>query len=128
MNDASFLQEPVNRDKRLKLLSHDELSANIYLFLIAGYETSSTALAYSAYVLAKEPRIQVKLQEAIDNDLKDDSDYEQILNITYLNWFIDEVLRMYPIAPLAMTRECNQTTNVRGHLIEKGKPTIYCTL
>ncbi len=40
--------------------------SNVFLFMIAGYETTSTALAYSTYVLATKPEIQDKLVEEID--------------------------------------------------------------
>ena len=37
------------------------------IFLIAGYETTSTALGFTAYDLAVNPRVQEKLQEEIDS-------------------------------------------------------------
>ncbi|CAF1463643.1 unnamed protein product [Rotaria sordida] len=48
-----------------KLTKH-EIAANIALFMIAGYETTSTALSYIAYALATHPNEQRKLQEHID--------------------------------------------------------------
>ena len=50
----------------LKSLHFDEVGSNIMLLLVAGYETTSTALTYSSYVLAREPHIQKKLQEELD--------------------------------------------------------------
>lgn len=110
-----------------KFLHYDEVSANILLFLVAGYETTSTALAYSAFILAKEPLIQEKLQYEIDHAPENDNEYDRVHNMTYLDWFIREVLRMYPIAPLAMTRECNTKTTVCGYTIEQGKGSIRRT-
>jgi cytochrome P450 len=43
--------------------------ANCYAFLLAGYETTSTALAYTAWLLAKHPTVQRKLQKEIDEVL-----------------------------------------------------------
>jgi len=37
-----------------KVLHADEVIANVVLFMVAGYETTSTALAYSTYVLATQ--------------------------------------------------------------------------
>jgi cytochrome P450 len=37
------------------------------LFLLAGYETTSTTLAYIMYELTVNPDVQIKLQEEIDN-------------------------------------------------------------
>lgn len=108
-----------------RLLHYDEVAANLTLFLIAGYETSSTALAYSSYILAKEPLIQKKLQDEIDRSLENDNEYDRVHNIIYLDWFISEVLRMFPIAPRAMSRECNTTSIVCGHIVEQGN--LYTT-
>ncbi|CAF2404456.1 unnamed protein product [Rotaria sp. Silwood2] len=108
-----------------KVLRSDELLPNIFLFMVAGYETTSTALAYSTYVLATKPEIQDKLIEEINhnngnnnNDIEED--YEIANNLSYLDFFVREVLRMYPITVKAMTRECNTTTVVCGHKVEKG--------
>ncbi len=43
--------------------------ANCYAFLLAGYETTSTALAYTAWLLAKHTTEQRKLQQEIDEVL-----------------------------------------------------------
>ena len=92
--------------------------------MVAGYETTSTALAYSTYVLATQPDIQQRLVEEIDqndwNDNNEEDAYETAANLVYLDLFVREVLRMYPITVKAMTRECNATATVCGHTIEKG--------
>ncbi|CAF3078543.1 unnamed protein product [Rotaria sp. Silwood2] len=92
-----------------KITKH-EIAANIYLFMIAGYETTSTALAYACYVLATHPNEQLKLQEHIDSHFNSDTDndipsYETISKMEYLDMFIREVLRMYPIVPVAINRQ-----------------------
>ena len=42
------------------------MEAQITLFLLAGYETTSTALGLTAYELALHPDVQEKLQQEID--------------------------------------------------------------
>jgi cytochrome P450 family 3 subfamily A len=107
-----------------KVLNTDETLANIYVFMVSGYETTSTALAYSTYILATKPEIQDKLVEEIDqnnwDNFNEEDTYETAANLPYLDLFIREVLRMYPISVRALTRECNTTTTVCGHIIEKG--------
>jgi len=92
--------------------------------MIAGYETTSTALAYSTYVFATQPEIQNKFVEDIGQNNWDNSNeehaYEKAANLTYLDLFVHEVLRIYPITVKAMSRECNTTTTVCGHIIEEG--------
>ena len=46
-------------------LKYKEIELNLILFMLAGYETTSTTLAYSAYVLATLPDEQKKLFDEI---------------------------------------------------------------
>ncbi|CAF0825016.1 unnamed protein product [Adineta ricciae] len=107
-----------------KVLKHSEIIPNIFLFMIAGYETTSTALAYSTYILATHLDIQRQLFSEIDQHHIDHNDhdavYDTAMNLTYLDLFVREVLRMYPITSKAMARECNTTTTICGHTIEEG--------
>jgi cytochrome P450 family 13 len=108
-----------------KVLQTDELVPNIFLFMVAGYETTSTALAYSTYVLATRQDIQDRLAEEVkQNNNNEEDDYDTAVNLTYLDYFVREVLRMYPITIKAMTRECNATTTVCGHIVEEGLLTL----
>ena len=97
--------------------------------MIAGYETTSTSLAYSTYILATRPDIQEKLVEQIEEkpwgDNEADELYDVATNLPYLDMFVREVLRMYPIISRPMARECNTTTTVCGHIVEKGIYFLY---
>jgi thromboxane-A synthase len=78
--------------------------------VIAGYETTSTALGYVSYVLATHPAEQQKLQEHIDAhsdpETKDTIPTCEIVSeMNYLDMFIRETLRMYPIAPMVINRQ-----------------------
>ena len=52
-------------------LTDDEIMANSFTFLLAGYETSAAALSYTSYLLALHPDTQEKLQSEIDNYFED---------------------------------------------------------
>ncbi|CAF1393416.1 unnamed protein product [Adineta steineri] len=106
-----------------KQLHKEEVIANMLLFMIAGYDSVSTVLASCTYVLATKNDIQEKLRAEIDEqEWNDDNQlsYDIIMNMSYMDIFLREVLRMYPIAIAATKRECNMTTIVNGHKIEKG--------
>ena len=49
------------------MLQFQEMQAEMILFLLAGYETTSSALSFTSYELALNARVQRKLQEEIDN-------------------------------------------------------------
>ena len=48
-------------------LTDEQIVTHSVIFLLAGYETTSTALAYVSYMLALNPTVQEKLQQEIDN-------------------------------------------------------------
>ncbi len=58
------------------------------------------------------------------------NEYDRVHNLKYLDWFIEKVLRMFPIAPQANSRECNMTTTICGHIIEKDliKKYFFCIM
>ena len=88
------------------------------LLVLAGYETTSTALSYITYVLATHPDEQLKLQQHIDEHFHPDTldempSYELVSNMDYLDMFIREVLRMYPIAPLVVNRQSTEDFEIK---------------
>ena len=48
-------------------LTDDQIVAHSVTFMLAGYETTSTALSYVSYLLALNPTIQERLQQEIDD-------------------------------------------------------------
>ena len=99
--------------------------------MLAGYETTSTALACATYELARHPDVLKKLQAEIDqlpldrNDSGDEKtykhpDYDIVAQMPYMDHFIFEVLRMYPIGNAGIQRCAAEDTVVQGINIEKG--------
>ncbi|CAF1383380.1 unnamed protein product [Rotaria sp. Silwood1] len=99
-----------------------ELLSNVFIILIAGFETTSTALAYCTYRLAIHPDIQQKLyEELLEHCSSDSNSYDVVMSkLTYMDMFVREVLRMHPIAVQAINRECMEDTDVAGYHIQKG--------
>ncbi|CAF1346256.1 unnamed protein product, partial [Rotaria sordida] len=112
-SDDTEVEAPLVR----KITKH-EISANIVLFMIAGYETTSTALGYATYILATHPEEQQKLQEHIDAHFDPETEdimptYETLFEMDYLDMFIRETLRMFPIAPSVITRLSTESFPIR---------------
>ncbi|KAF9890530.1 Eukaryotic translation initiation factor 2 alpha kinase 4 [Aspergillus nanangensis] len=84
-------------------LSDDEILGNLYIFLIAGHETTSTTLRFALVLLATHPTIQDQLYDEINEIGRDERadismwDYERVFPklITPLCIML-EVLRLYP--------------------------------
>ncbi|TFK39355.1 cytochrome P450, partial [Crucibulum laeve] len=74
---------------------------------LAGAETSSIAISYTLYNLARFPAIQKKIYEEIDDATRDASQLLTIhvlAQLPYLNAVIKESLRMYPPSPGTLER------------------------
>jgi cytochrome P450 len=106
--------------------------------MLAGYETTSTALACATYELARNPEVLEKLQAEIDqlplgtDDNEDDDkmkkypDYDIVAQMPYMNMFVSEVLRMYPIASGGIQRRAMEDAVVKGVKIDKGNYMFLC--
>ena len=109
--------------KSSSYLSNEEIVAEVMTFILAGYETTSNALSYTAYLLALNPAIQDRIIKEINDyyDINPDcSLYDAAENIEYVTMVLYESMRMYPPAPRT-SRECKQTCAVTDELIiEKG--------
>ena len=85
------------------MLLFEEIKMNMVLFMLAGYETTSTTLSYCTFVLAKHPEEQQKLYDEISSVFNIENnaiDADNVKKLDYLDMFIKEVLRIYPIANL----------------------------
>ena len=57
--------------RKVSKLTDAEIVSQCMTFILAGYETTSNALAYTTYCLAVNPDKQEKLLEEIDQTIKD---------------------------------------------------------
>ncbi|KAI9568323.1 cytochrome P450 [Boletus coccyginus] len=79
-----------------------EVLCQISTFLIAGYETSSSALTWCLYALASAPECQNCLRETIRTIALDSPTLdEDISKLEYLDWVVRETLRFH--APVTWT-------------------------
>ncbi|CUA72792.1 Cytochrome P450 97B3, chloroplastic [Rhizoctonia solani] len=84
-------------------MTDDEILGQISTFLAAGHETTSSSTSWALYALTKHPEVQTKLrQELLSAGLGDEPSMEDLDKIPYLNNFIREVLRVYPVVPLTV--------------------------
>ncbi|XP_008290221.1 thromboxane-A synthase-like [Stegastes partitus] len=59
-------ESPVRRPQKKKM-TEDEVVGQAFVFLLAGYETSSNTLAFTCYLLALHPECQRRVQEEVDD-------------------------------------------------------------
>ncbi|XP_029663901.1 cytochrome P450 9e2-like [Formica exsecta] len=88
----------------------DDIVSQVFIFFLAGFETSSTLMCFVAHELAVNRNIQDRVREEVQQHLAENNEvsYESLSKMTYMDMVINETLRKYP--PSAVTdRLC--TTN-----------------
>lgn len=95
-----------------KQMSFEEIEFNLVGFLLAGFETTSSALNYSFFILANHPEEAGKLQQELDefyfqNGQNLEINFDNINQLEYLDMFVKEVLRMYPISSKYIKKNFN---------------------
>ena len=110
-------------DEGVSRLSDDEVVAQSFIFLLAGYETSSNTLSFTVYHLACNPDVQDKLRleiaDALEANGGEKALYEIAQSIEYLDCVIKESQRLCPPLP-HLNRECQKDFDLNGIHIPAG--------
>lgn len=88
INEDSDIWDVETSASELKSLSIEQCAGQVFLFYVAGFDTSATVLSYTLYELAKNPEIQRRVQKDIDEALaKYDGQitYESIMAMKYVD-------------------------------------------
>ncbi|MBD5633992.1 MAG: cytochrome P450, partial [Candidatus Eremiobacteraeota bacterium] len=93
----------------------DELST----LLLAGHETTATALTWAWYALARNPRVAAKLHAEIDSLGDRDVGIEDVAQLRYTDAVFSETLRLYPPAS-AFGRRVLERSELAGYAIPAG--------
>ncbi|XP_069683724.1 cytochrome P450 9e2-like [Periplaneta americana] len=106
--------------KTATVLNEETIIAQSLLFLLAGFETSSTLLTFASYELALNQDIQQKLRNEVEEVLgryKGQCTYEALQEMNYLEMVLLEALRKHP--PVArVDRVGTQPYTIPGTNIE----------
>ncbi|KAG8039659.1 hypothetical protein G9C98_000388 [Cotesia typhae] len=81
------------------ILTDVDLAAQLFIFFIAGFETSGSTISNCVFELALNHNIQNKLREEINDELLrtgGEITYDGINNLKYLDKVMCETLRKYP--------------------------------
>jgi len=92
----------------------NEMTAQAFVFFLAGFDTVSTAMCFMAHEIGVNPDVQSKLREEIEDVLKQTNGkptYEAINRMKYLDAVVTETLRLYPLAAF-LDRICIKETKL----------------
>lgn len=115
------------RDEAGEAMSDEELHDELMTLLIAGHETTASALVWALYWIHYLPEVQEKLRHEL-NTLGEAADPLTISRLPYLTAVCQETLRIYPIAVSAFVRVLKSPMELVGYQFEAGTalmPSIY---
>ena len=98
-------------------MSERQVRDNVVSVLIAGHETTASALAWALQLLAYSPVVQERLIEEIDSDAGD----------AYLTATIQETLRHRPVFPFAAPRAVVEPFELGGLTYHPPTQLLACT-
>ncbi|XP_014207105.1 cytochrome P450 9e2-like [Copidosoma floridanum] len=117
----SLLQAKRSRDP--VEVTNEDIVSQALIFLIGGFDTTSSLTCSLAYALASNPKVQDKAQREIDELMLEGGDgvitYERLGDMKYFDMVISETLRMYPPTPLT-DRLCTKRITIPG--CKEGSP------
>ena len=115
-------------DENGELMSDVELRDELLTLLVAGHETTASALTWALYWIHHLPEVKSKLLD--DLATVGNLDFNTISKLPYLNAVCQETLRIYPIAMLAFFRIANAPISIMGQEFDLDtllSPCIYLT-
>nr|XP_019562028.2 cytochrome P450 4c21-like [Aedes albopictus] len=107
--------------------SDTEIVHNVYTMLTAGSETTGRSVAYACLLLAVYPDIQEKVYNEIMEKYSDCTQpltIDTLAELTYLDAFLKECHRLYPVAPY-IARESTDSLELDGVTFPKGSVFVF---
>lgn len=113
------------RDEAGQSMTDVELRDQLMTLLLAGHETTASALAWALYWIEQLPEVRAKLLQELST-LSPDSDPSTINRLPYLSAVCQETLRIYPIALICSPRVVKSPLQLMGYQFEPGTALIPC--
>ncbi|MDF5712642.1 MAG: cytochrome P450 [Rhizonema sp. NSF051] len=108
-------------------MTDEELHDELMTLLVAGHETTASALTWAFYWCDRTPEVRDKLQAELDF-LGDNPDPSLIAKLPYLTAVCQETLRIYPIVTGGFVRITKSPMVIMGYNLPEGTviaPSIY---
>lgn len=111
------------RDAGSATLSDMDIRDEVNTFMFAGHDTTTSAISFTMYALAKHPEVQeeaVKELEEIFGESDREETYQDLQNMKYLERVIKESMRLYTTVPFIGRHLVEDVTLPSGYFLPKG--------
>ncbi|XP_055549737.1 cytochrome P450 4d1-like [Wyeomyia smithii] len=106
-----------------KQLTNLEIREEVDTFMFEGHDTTTSAVSFTLYNLAKYPAVQQKAYEEVVSVMGENTEQaiemSHLQDLPYLEMVIKETLRLYPSVPL-IGRRCVKEVTIEGKTIPAG--------
>ncbi|KAF8203351.1 cytochrome P450 [Pholiota molesta] len=102
-------------------MNDEAMMDQVLTFLGAGHETTASGLAWTLWLLAKNPASQQRLREEVAPVFADGArpGYRELKDLQWLDCVVQESLRVMPPVPMTF-RQAAKTDYIDGVLVPKG--------
>lgn len=107
-------------------MSDRQLRDEVMTFMLAGHETTATAMTWLWYLLSEHPEVASRMRRELDEVLGDRlPEAGDLPNLVYLDQVIQETLRLYP--PVWITsRKALEDDDLGGYPVRAGTVVLLC--
>lgn len=112
------------RDQTGQLMTDAELHDELITLLIAGQDTTATAIAWALYGIHRHPQVCEKLLTELNH--LESPDPTTIMQLPYLTAVCHETLRLFPTVTLTNPREVKEPVELMGYQLEPGMRLYGC--
>jgi cytochrome P450 len=110
------------RDGEGQGLTDQELRDELMTLLVAGHETTATAMSWSLYWVHHQPEVGARLRQELE--AATGADPIVLTKLPYLNAVCNETLRIYPVAMLTFPRRVEKPITVQGYALSPGEVVV----
>ncbi|KAF9877845.1 benzoate 4-monooxygenase cytochrome [Colletotrichum karsti] len=97
-----------------------EIRDNAQVFIVGGSDTTANSMIYLIWAVCKLPDVKAKLLKELET-LGEDFGYDELRELQYLNWIVNETLRLYTALPCGLPRIVPAGgSELAGHFIPEG--------
>lgn len=118
------------RDEDGEPMTDQELRDELLTLLIAGHETTATAIAWALYWICRHSEVRQQLMAELSDWQAQGSALDAVMKLPYLGAVCAETLRIFPVTLFTFARIPKQAIELGGYRFEPGAmllPCVYLT-